>query len=580
MSYIDRLLHRWHHPDEEPDDLDERMARWMNMSIEKRNELIGKAHTMHWVLDLVEDGKRAQTSDGLTWLPQGKAQQALDELGIKTRATLHETIDKCRSFRAKRPDQPLAYALINMAGRPPNQLLSLEEQLFALGAYANTTWQSYSDDGIVYENTTRVRSIYIYEWLCHVFPSVSERLKPAVLERFLDLVVAEDEATFTLAWEGEKEVWKRFLLKLPNNITEPNQVWQLDGRVLPFVVYSDGIPCTVTLIPLVDVFSTFTPSFVLTPRKAENELGDIQKVDFRYHHVTKLLAIVMLMLKLRPGFLYTDNGSQFKALERILSYLVTHTTEEEVSLVRGFPGHPWGRGIVEVVQKLADEVLREQPGFVHDENDLASWNKAYEKAKLSVDDLNTLLKRHFKKWNDAPRGDQPSRFDIWKNTPQTRRPMPSPERIFHLGFGTDWKKRLVRDTHIEYDNTYWHLKKLDDESRMRWVDAVEKSVPIWSMEYYDDMQGRNIKRVFVCLDGRTMDELIKGKTPGHTTPSPQQRKKNQRGELDVIKRREKALDDVLLSLLEKHGTSIPALDTPEKTIIFFTTVQKICTNKQ
>jgi hypothetical protein len=274
------------------------------------------------------------------------------------------------------------------------------------------------------------------------------------------------------------------------------------------------------------------------------------------------------MLKLRPGFLYTDNGSQFKALERILSYLVTHTTEEEVSLVRGFPGHPWGRGIVEVVQKLVDLVLREQPGFVQNENDLASWNKAYEKAKLSVDDLNTLLKRYFKKWNNAPRGDQPSRFDIWKNTPQTRRPMPSPERIFHLGFGTDWKKRLVRDTHIEYDNAYWHLKKLDDESRMRWVDAVGKSVPIWSMDYYDDMQGRNITRAFVCLDGRTMDEVIKGKTPGHTTPSPQQRKKNQRGELDVIKRREKALDDVLLSLLEKHGTSIPALDKPENTIIF------------
>jgi hypothetical protein len=319
------------------------------------------------------------------------------------------------------------------------------------------------------------------------------------------------------------------------------------------------------MIPVVDAYSLFTPTFILVPRKVENDLGEVQKVDFRYHHVTKLLAVVMMMVRLRPGFLYTDNGAQFKALERILSYLTTHT-DENITLVRGFPGHPWGRGIVEVVQKLVDAILREQPGFVANENNLASWNKAYETAKLSVDDLNTLLKRHFKKWNYEPRGDQPSRFDIWKNTPQTRRPMPSPERIFHLGFGTDWKMRLVRDTHIEYDNTYWHLKKLDDESRMRWVDAVGKSVPIWSMEYYDDMQGRNITRVFVCLDGRTMDELVRQKSG--PTPSPGQRKKNQRGELEVLKRREKALDDIFLALAEKYGTSIPALDTVEKTIIF------------
>jgi hypothetical protein len=319
------------------------------------------------------------------------------------------------------------------------------------------------------------------------------------------------------------------------------------------------------MIPVVDTFSLFTPRFLLVPRRAEDAFGVVQQVDFRYHDVTMLLATVMLLLKLRPRFLYTDNGSQFKALKRILSYL-TNSGEEDLHVILGFPYHPWGRGIVEVVQKLVDAVLRGHPGSVANEKDPKSWEKARNSASMPVDDLNTLLKRHFKKWNYEPRGDQPSRFDIWKNAPQTRRPMPSPERIFHLGFGTDWKEYLVRDTHIHYDTEYYGLKYLDIETRRRWVDAVGKKVPVWSMEYYDDRQKRNVKRVFACFDRRTMDELARLKSS--PTPSPGQRVRNQQGELNAIRQRRNALQEAFLELSSRLNIVTPAIDKVGETVVY------------
>jgi hypothetical protein len=156
MSYIDRLLYQLRHPDAEPDDLDERIARWMNMSGAKRDKLIGKADTMKWVLALAQDGTRAKTDNDLTWLPPGKAQEAIAELGVDSRMTLRNYVNKCVSFRDKRSGYPLALALVNMAGRKPNRLLTPEEQLFAIGAYLQTEWTYYVGDGRSHPNTTRI----------------------------------------------------------------------------------------------------------------------------------------------------------------------------------------------------------------------------------------------------------------------------------------------------------------------------------------------------------------------------------------------------------------------------------------
>jgi hypothetical protein len=41
--------------------------------------------------------------------------------------TLRNYVDKCVAFRHTYPDQPLALALVNMAGRKPKRLLTPEE---------------------------------------------------------------------------------------------------------------------------------------------------------------------------------------------------------------------------------------------------------------------------------------------------------------------------------------------------------------------------------------------------------------------------------------------------------------------
>src|SRR3712207_38737 len=126
-SYIDRLLAQLRDPEAQVGWLDEAMRRWNNdLSATQREQLACMGSTMDWVLAQIDSRAR---------LRPGENQRALRELGVKSRATLMAYIDKSLAFRDQYPQAPLAYALVNLAGRPPRSILTLEEQLLAIGAY-------------------------------------------------------------------------------------------------------------------------------------------------------------------------------------------------------------------------------------------------------------------------------------------------------------------------------------------------------------------------------------------------------------------------------------------------------------
>ncbi len=243
-SYIDHLLRMLHNPYANPDPLDEAFARWNELSAAKRDVLIAQASTMEWVLQMVDTYGR---------LLPGYGERALCELGKTSRATLQNYIATCSAHRANHPDVPLAYALVNLAGRPAHMVLEPVEQLLAIGAYMYMDWRVLIDDGVTKRHRTKLQVAHIYSLLTHIFPGVAAKIKVDGLQRFLQDVVQDDLATFTLAWEGEKKVWEEFLLKLPNTCQGPNERWQSDARVLPmYGISANGIVCTFTLVSVMD----------------------------------------------------------------------------------------------------------------------------------------------------------------------------------------------------------------------------------------------------------------------------------------------------------------------------------------
>lgn len=565
MSYIDKLLDHYHNPDAEPDPwkMEERYARWYAMTEEQQQELTNKATEVH--SQLAKSGIELGTEPDSVRLPHKTSKQLQQELKIKTRYTVRQHIKTFLSFAKDNPNDPLVLAFVNMAGRPPMQLLTPEQAIFAIGAYLTTSWKVIIDEETVVENKkVKIRVPYIYNWLQQVYPELRHRVTLRALENYLGRVVAADEAVFTYAWEGERAAWMKFVPKLPNNFTAAGQCIQVDGRPLPIYVRAEsGATYTVTLVTLVDAYTLYVPGFLLVPRLEEHADGTTERVDFRNEDVRLLIANMMLLFKMCPRMFYTDNGGQFKALQRILNYLRSGLSSPEVVL--GFPLHPWGRGAVEVVAKLVDTVLQEQPGYIRDEDDLQSLSAAQDKATLTLEELERLVKRYFKKWNTERVDGQPSRFDQWKAT-RDAHPTPPSERLYFIANGRAWEERKVHDTHIEYNTAKYYLKRQTDPvARARWVDAVGKRVTVCHTEHYDDQQRRYTRRVYAALDGQTFDELESYEVnPGL---SARERKGYQRNDMTHIAARLAKLRDAFNAQLATTGYEDPALDPVEGTVV-------------
>lgn len=554
-SYIDHLLNQLINPNAPPDLLDELTERWNKLPAAKRDRYIHQARVMAEIL--AKSGSTQHMGPGVN-------RQALEDLGIRSRTTLSSYLAECAAFRAQYPHAPLALALVNMAGRPKRTILTPYEQLLVIGAYAYTDWQVLIDEQTATSTKMKLQIEHVYSLLIQIFPEAQNKINARGLHRFLNEVVDEDQPLFTLAWKGEKAVWAEFLIKLPNTVGGPNERWQSDARALPiYILTEDGTPSTVTLVSILEEFSGIVPEWEIVERTEVAPTGETKRVDFRREHVCLLLARAILKLKICPRFFYTDNGSQYVSLKELLPYL-TNSGDEGITPIFGFPGHPWGRGKIEVMQKLVDTCLRGQPGFVEDENDAKAWEVARKSAKLTKDDLRKILKRFFKKWNMDRKNGQPSRHDLWKNTkPEGGIAMPDPERLFHLALNQDWKTPKVNDTHIQYNNEFYRLKKITDESRKRWIEATNHPRPVWSLDY-EDLEGRHVERVYACLDGRTFDELI---PTSEERPPAKRRVKEQQTDLNALRRLRSSLATAFIALLHQHDASIStiAIDTVENT---------------
>lgn len=542
-SYIEALLQRLQNPNSPKDDfdLDEAKRRFNNASSVKRERYLRRGGTMTWVLQEIEKHDR---------LRPGKSEQALRELGMTSRARLQLLIDHCSTFRKDHPYEQLYYRMVNMAGRPKWTILSLEEQLLAIAAYACTEWDVLIDANATRHMNMQLRTEHVYGVLTLIFPEVRDKINVDGLRRFLAEVVEADKALFTLAWEGEKKVWEHFLLKLPNTVGGVNFLWQSDGHVLKKcpVRRKDGSICTMTLVSVMDAFTGCVPEYELVPRNDEDEHGTTKRVDFRRDDVCMLLALAIRKCNVQPRHTYTDNGAQYLALQWLLS-LLRNKHGDEIIPILGFPGHPWGRGKIEEMHKQLDNAL---PQVLDD---------SAEKIPTE-DELRRLVKRFFKKWNMDPRDGQPSRYHVWKTgTPQVGTAAPSADQLFHLGYVQDWERRKVHDTHIEYHGLY-RLKHINPTTRARWIEAIDQTVSVWAV-VYEDEHGRTVREVYACLDGKTFDELIPTTDP---RPDAQRRVRKHLDDLNVLRRRRSRLAAAMTELVQAHGHERGkiAIDTIEK----------------
>lgn len=411
-NYLDLLLEQYANPSIEHDPLFESRRRYLMMDAEQKAALDRKVTALFEILDEYETYGR---------LRPGKGKDALSALDLTSRSTLKRRIDMTVQFLSIHSRDDLVYTLVNRAGRPPMSILSVEEQLLALGSYAVTDWNVFVDPeaGRMNKSTMKLKAEHVYTLLTLVFPHVAQNMQVDGLRRFLEQVVAQDPVTFTYAWEGAKAVWAKFLLKLPSTIREPNICWQMDARDLPIYAKSpDGVVGTVTFVPVVEGFSGIVPAYELVFKKIINESGEVERVAFRRNHVCIVLAYAILLLKTCPLFFYTDDGAQFKALQALM-WLFNRAGIEETTIIFGYPEHPWGRGLTEVTQKLVDEALDGQPGFVTDENNWAAHEAAKAAAKLPEEDIRVLIDRHIKRWNTHARAGAQSRWEVYKNTPST-----------------------------------------------------------------------------------------------------------------------------------------------------------------
>lgn len=189
-NYIDQLLDQYLKDENDQDSLVEVKRRWIRMDEKEKAICDNKATTMEWILDEIRF--RGQLSPG-------RGREALKALGIKHRSTLSYRVGQAREFKEKHSSEMLSLMFVNGAGRPPNQILTVEEQILVIGIYASIDWNVIADpeQGIWNKSNIKLQAPHVYDLATLVFPSITEKMSVESLRRFLDKVVEDDPVSFT-----------------------------------------------------------------------------------------------------------------------------------------------------------------------------------------------------------------------------------------------------------------------------------------------------------------------------------------------------------------------------------------------
>lgn len=437
-------------------------------------------------------------------LPLNAAKGALEQLGIGSRTTLTSLIKRYQDYSEAYPDEPAINALIDIRGRPKQELLNSEQEMVAIGAYLTRKRTSTLSTGKKKHIFTRPEIDWVYGMLLLAWPDLA--LSIDQLRRFLREKYKEDPILFDISRDDEDQTWMNRLPKRRNNVTHPKVRVQSDARALPILVKVGNIYCTVTLLSLIDDYTQFVLDYQLIPRKVEDEHGIVCRVDYTADDFRLMLAYAMLEFHFRPLFVYTDRATQFKAIVPFLKLLSDDNLEPPTLWIPGRRRYAPGKGKIEKYQDLVDKLLRNLPAFIQE------WMVKYPKklSKEEIKEVMTLeeLQQEFdariKSWNEDPRDDKPSRQEEFMSIPGPGIKPPSPFRVSLLGISEkEYKPCRVYPRGILYDNIYYQpvYKKPEDYELL--ANKMDQDVPIGGV-----WLGKKGLVVFACLDGINWIEVI------------------------------------------------------------------------
>jgi len=345
---------------------------------------------------------------------------------------------------------------------------------------------------------------YIYQCILK-FCSTPKR-SIDTLRRFLKDLKRNDPLVEALARRGKEYLRDKILPTKSNDVSRPNQRWQIDARVLPIYVIYNGMVCTVSLLLILDDFSRYPVRWRVIPRKVRDEDGFPKRADFTARDVGILLASAMYHEKVRPEDLYTDNGSQIIAIREFLGDL-TDENETLVRMTNSIPGRPRGRGKIEKFLGLMDKLLADIAGFIRDEKNLALVNAARTAPNLKTFEyLCEQIDEYMEQLRGEPyrQGGKKTRRQLYQKTgalpaPPIRRLMVLvPEKEESFVAVSNWKI-VFKEEEEEYE------PRIDDEDgMMRWFEAVARPefVPLKAAKLDTGWKFE------VCLDGEHWHEGV------------------------------------------------------------------------
>ena len=419
-------------------------------------------------------------------LQNKERENAIKALKVKSAQTFYNYIERCQLQSHLFPHEDLAYALVKLAGPPRVRLFSAEQELLIIGAYLFYGWEVELPNGKVRTSRDRVDPEFIQQMITHAYPNLEVTVQQ--VSYFIKKQQEEYHILFALGRRGFDEVFRMYVPKMPNMVFEPHIRWQSDARILPIIVIMDNgkqgqarrvWKCTVSLVIIIDDFTQCILNWCLVPRKIEDEIDPekLRGADFTNYHVRILMAGAMVDFQARPHLWYTDRGSQFMAIVDFIRWLTPTNDDQRIIPIKGFPGHPWSRGKVELVQKLVNDCLHKLSGFVHNENDRQEWKRATDKTDIKFDDLQSVVAAYVQTWNDTLIQGQSSRINVVRHGKYTPRPAPSEQRLAVFAASDVWGEVKVEDTGIPIRGTYYKPAAFSTkEDYRRFMDVVGKYV--------------------------------------------------------------------------------------------------------
>lgn len=256
----------------------------------------------------------------------------------------------------------------------------------------------------------------VYSYVQSILGEAQEHLpSPDTVRRFINTVREQHPTAHQLGLWGREAVERKLVYKRANKTLRPDARWQCDARDLPLYAMINGRPCPVCLLIIYDDFTKYIVHWTLIPKVTWDIHGQPRRSNFTVHDVCTLLATAMYLTGRQPDEFYTDNGSQFVALEALLPFLLNQQGKGIV-LVRHKPRQPWGKGKVERALGLVNDLLSRMPG-AYNKRDRETIGPA-RRAALPLEQVEALFAEHFAHINTRRQGRKqnlPSRSDnYWK----------------------------------------------------------------------------------------------------------------------------------------------------------------------